>query len=583
MVPSPHPNKPSRQPKPRRRASVVVVGGGISGLAAAWELVENHVDPDQEPPLVYVLEATSKFGGKLVTVEFAGQAIDLGPDGFISQRSHALDLCKEIGLEDQLVPVGEAGACIWARGRLREVPRGLALGIPTRFWPVARSGVLGSRGTLRLLLDLIAPRPDIRGPLGDRAVGPLLAHKLGKQVVNTLVDPIIGGIYAGDVSEMSTAASAPLLLALAQTRGGFMKAIRQSLKRGAVLGPAIPRGDDDDYDSDYDSARDGDGDGDLQALGLSNNVDDLGVDGTTLPEGQIAAELELEAQGVTELDPQPTPAPWFWTLQNGMASLADRLVDLLEKRGASLRPNAKVDLIDLHRSSTGEPWIVHTTDGPIPADAIILAVPAAVAASLIQPHDSDATVLLRGINSASVSVVTLSYPKESIQELPLGTGFLIPAKTRVPDTLLSRSSDKSSSTSPSFLLTACTYLSKKWPHLAKEDEIILRASVGRYQDERHLRLNDSELIEQVSAELGAILGITTPPNQALVTRWIDAFPQYRVHHLLRVAGIESALERLPAVVVTGASYRGIGIPACIASGRAAGRQIRERLSASQNP
>ena len=120
--------------------------------------------------------------------------VDLGPDRFLGRRPEALDLCHTIGLGKSLVPIGGRGAGVWARGRVRPLPEGLALGVPSRFWPSARPGILGLRGVAGLGRDALLPRPGLRGPVGDRSVGPLVAHKLGRRVVDRLVDPLIGGI-----------------------------------------------------------------------------------------------------------------------------------------------------------------------------------------------------------------------------------------------------------------------------------------------------------------------------------------------------------------------------------------------------
>ncbi|HUA95349.1 MAG TPA: FAD-dependent oxidoreductase, partial [Acidimicrobiales bacterium] len=182
--------------------TVVVVGGGISGLTAAWELTGGAAGPGRDTPSVVVLEAEARAGGKLQTVVVGGRDVDAGPDGFLGRRPEAVDLCRELGLEDELVPIALSGAAVWVGGRRRDLPPGLALGVPTRYFPVARSGILGARGSLRLLVDVVAPRRDLRGPLGDRAVGPLVAHKLGRRVVERLVDPLVGGIHAGTVADM---------------------------------------------------------------------------------------------------------------------------------------------------------------------------------------------------------------------------------------------------------------------------------------------------------------------------------------------------------------------------------------------
>ena len=144
-----------------------------------------------------------------------------------------------MGIADGLVPVAARGASVWARGRLRALPEGHALGIPTRFWPTARSGIVGVRGTLGLARDAVLPRPDVRGPIGDRAIGPLVARKLGRRVVDMLVDPLIGGIHAGSVDDMSTAATFPPLLAAAQRRGGLMRALRAEVPPPDPDGPPL--------------------------------------------------------------------------------------------------------------------------------------------------------------------------------------------------------------------------------------------------------------------------------------------------------------------------------------------------------
>ncbi len=202
--------------------SVVVIGGGIAGLAAAWQLT-GGAERRAGAPAVVVLEASERLGGPLCSDELGGRAVDTGPDGFLGRRPEAVDLCREVGLADALVPIAVRGASVWARGRLRDLPEGHAFGIPTRFWPTARAGILGPRGVLALARDALLPRPDVRGPIGDRAIGPLVARKLGQRVVDVLTDPLIGGIHAGSVDDMSAAATFPPLLAAAQRRGGLMR------------------------------------------------------------------------------------------------------------------------------------------------------------------------------------------------------------------------------------------------------------------------------------------------------------------------------------------------------------------------
>jgi oxygen-dependent protoporphyrinogen oxidase len=463
---------------------IVVVGGGISGLTAAWELTGGAQQRTGAPEVV-VLESSARLGGALRSDEFGGRPVDMGPDGFLGRRPEAVDLCRELGLGQMLMPIAGRGASVWARGRLRALPAGLALGIPTRFWPTARAGVLGLRGQLGLARDAVLPRPDVRGPIGDRSIGPLVARKLGQRVVDTLVDPLIGGIHAGSVDDMSAAAVYPPLLAAAQRRGGLMRALR------AEVPP-----------------------------------------------------------------PDPDGPPLFWSLDGGMASLVRTLVAKLGERGVDIRLSAPAE--GLGRAGTG--WTVWSGDRACQADAVVLAAPAPATGVLLHPHDDEAAALLQTIEYASVVLVTFRVGADDVPSPLHGTGFLVPRRSphkgREP-----------------WAVTACTFLDHKWPHLARDGEVLLRASLGRMDDARPERWTDAEAIDRAWGELGALLGVTGQPKDAVVVRLPDALPQYRVHHLLRTAGVEAAVARLGGVAVAGAAYHGVGIPACIASGRAAARAL----------
>jgi oxygen-dependent protoporphyrinogen oxidase len=384
---------------------------------------------------------------------------------------------------------------------------------------------------------VIAPRADTRRPLGDRAIGPLVARKLGPRVVERLADPLIGGIHAGSVSDMSTAAVYPTLLAVAQRRGSFMKALRHTTEAEARARTAH-------------AAERGDGAPDANGNANGNANDSANNNGNGNGNGNGSAKGTFE-------DP-----PMFWALEHGVSSLPEHVVAALCERGATVRTGCPVG--GLKHTPSG--WVVDTPDEPLAVDGIVLATPAPVTADLIERHDADAAKLLRDIDYASVTLVTLVYPEDAVPEDLYGTGLLVPRGS-----VLDRASGDTA------LVTACTYLSQKWPHLSRPGDVLLRASVGRLGDDRHLSLDDNELVARVTAELATIVGVQGAPSRSLVTRWPDTLPQYRVNHLLRVAGVESAVGRLGAVAVAGAAYRGIGIPACIASGRTAARNVATAL------
>jgi len=514
-----------------RPTVVAVVGGGIAGLAAAWELTGGADGPGADTPRVVVLDAADRLGGKLGSAEFEGRVVDLAADGFLARRPEATELCDELGLEASLVPVGRSGAAVWVGGRRRPLPGGLVLGVPTRFWPVARARVLGLAGVLRLSLDVLAPRPARRGSLGDRAIGPLVARKLGRRTVARLVEPLIGGIHAGTVEDMSTAAVFPLLLAV-PPRAGLMRGLRRAAALGVGPGGALP----------------------------SRTSGHTAEGGEARPPVDGPPPDERPAAG---------GGPAFWALAGGMQQLVDALTAALEARGVRLRTGVEVQALG-RPAPGGREWALRTSAELVTADGVVLAVPAGPAASLLEPHDAEAAALLRGVDHASVAVVTLAVRPEDLPEPLDGTGLLVPRHSPLPRRLATEE-DRS------FLVTACTYLSAKWPHLARKGDVLVRASVGRVDDQRARQLDDGQLVARVTAELGVLLGLKGAPVASMVSRWPDALPQYRVHHLLRVTAIEAAAGRLPALAVAGAAYRGVGIPACVGSGRAAARRVRTAL------
>ncbi len=168
---------------------VVVVGGGISGLAAAWYLTQG---PNGPRATVTLLESSERFGGKLALQSFGGLSLDTGAEALLAARPEAVGLCKELGLET--VPAATTQASIYSRGRLRAIPRGLLTGVPTDLRKLAASGILSLPGLLRIPLDHVLPRTVLHG---DVSVGDYVSTRLGGEVTQRLVEPMLGGVYAG--------------------------------------------------------------------------------------------------------------------------------------------------------------------------------------------------------------------------------------------------------------------------------------------------------------------------------------------------------------------------------------------------
>ena len=208
---------------PRQR--VVIIGGGVAGLVAA-RAIATECD-------VVLFEAKSTFGGKLETSELLGRPIDLGPDAFITRAAAGERLCKELGLEAELLAPSSNGAAIFSRGDLRQMPSGIVLGVPTSLRALNDASVVSLSSLFRATLDLLA-RHDVL-PIGalelahagevDPSVTEVFGSRLGEQILRTLIDPLLGGINASDVDSLSLAACAPQLMRRLEGQKSILRAL----------------------------------------------------------------------------------------------------------------------------------------------------------------------------------------------------------------------------------------------------------------------------------------------------------------------------------------------------------------------
>jgi len=437
------------------RRRVAVVGGGITGLAAAYELRAQA--PDAE---IVVFEAADRLGGKIATRTFAGRAIDEGADAFLARVPWGLELCRELGIDTELVSPAQQSAYVWFDGALRRLPAGLVLGVPTDLEAVAASGIVAEPIVVRPASEPLAPDADI-------AVGALVRAQLGDAVFERLVDPLLGGINAGDGDRLSLRAAAPQLAA--------------------------------------------------------------------------AAERDRDLVAALRAQPPAAPGPVFYAPVGGMGAIVDALVDALTANGVELRRDTPVD--DL---------------GALAADMVVVTVPASRAADLVRSSAPSAATLLDGIAYASVVLVTMAYPNAAIARPLDASGFLVPR-------------------TEGLLMTASSWSSSKWAHLAGDESTVVRVSAGRFGDERAVSLDDAALVNALVDEVAGTTDIAGEPIEVRVHRWPRSFPQYEPGHLERVAEIERAMaDSLPHVVLAGAALRGLGVPACIRQGREAAHALLAR-------
>ncbi|MEP6631281.1 MAG: protoporphyrinogen oxidase [Lapillicoccus sp.] len=456
--------------------TVVVVGAGIAGLAAAWELLQ-HNDIH-----VIVLEAADRPGGKLRTADVAGQPIDVGAESMLARRPEALDLFAEAGLSTDVVHPRPVPAAIWSRGALCPLPPRTLMGVPSD--PATTIGVLTVEEAARAGAERLGP------PLpGDVSVGDFVAQRLGDAVVDRLVEPLLAGVYAGHARELSLQASVPGLWPAART-GTSVTAAAAALPTTAATGPV------------------------------------------------------------------------FAGFPGGLGSAIAHLAALLVERGVELRTGTTVR--ELARTPTGWRLVTGPTTTPhtVEADGVVLAAPAAPTARLLRPHTPSAAALLADVEYASVAIVTLAVPR-SAAALIGGSGFLVPPVEGLT-------------------IKAATFSASKWEWVdaLSSETVLLRASVGRARETAVLQRDDADLVDVALADLRADLGPALPdPVDTHVQRWGGGLPQYAVGHLDRVATVLEAVATLPALGLAGAAYQGVGIPACVASGRTAARAVAGQFRA----
>ncbi len=204
---------------------VVVIGGGIAGLSAAYSLRE-HLKQDEDLEIV-ILEKNPATGGNIKTEKINGFLIEGGPDCFLSEKPWAMELCKRLGLAGELLPTNENNrrTFVLSGGRLHELPEGVILMIPTRIMPLALSSLITLRGKLRMALEVFIPRKRSRE---DETLGDFVRRRLGREALDKIAEPLVAGVHAGDPETMSIRSSFPKFVQLEEEHGSL---IRGMLKR----------------------------------------------------------------------------------------------------------------------------------------------------------------------------------------------------------------------------------------------------------------------------------------------------------------------------------------------------------------
>jgi oxygen-dependent protoporphyrinogen oxidase len=348
--------EPIRSLVPDDRPVVAVVGGGISGLAAAWRL-----SGLPRPPHIVVLDAGTGFGGKLAVGAVGPLEIDLGAESVLARRPEAVALIREVGLGDRLVYPVTTRANVVRDGRLHPLPRGTLMGVPARAENLR--GLLTDAEVARVAAEPGLPAT----PVGaDVDVASWVAARVGRAVVDRLVDPLLGGVYAGHATRLSLRATIPVLWRRAHAGGSLLDGVARALAPDP---------------------------------------------GAAAPGARPAAEQ---------------PAPVFAGIDGGIGLLPRTLVRLLAERGVRLHRRVTVRGLEPLASHR---WRLLVGPVPehahLDVDAVVLAVPARPASRLLAAACPDGAAQLAGVEAASVAIVAAVVERAALAGLP-GSGVLVP-------------------------------------------------------------------------------------------------------------------------------------------------------------
>ncbi|OQW97610.1 MAG: protoporphyrinogen oxidase [Verrucomicrobia bacterium A1] len=456
---------------------IAVIGGGIAGLAAAYAAGRRAREAGR-PVEIALFERDARLGGKILTQRAGGFIVEGGPDSFINQKPHGLQLFRELGLGGELMPSNDATykTRLLRKGRLLAYPEGFRLAVPTKIWPFVTSPLISPLGKLRMGLDLFLPA---RTSTADESLADFITRRLGREALDRIAGPIMSGIFVADPEKMSVQSTFPMFVELERKYGSLTRGIRIARKKAAAHG-----------------------------TGATSSV--------------------------------------FTGLRPGMDAL---VVALASRIGADARTGTAVRAL---RRTTGGFELTLDPGGAFAADRVILAAPAYASADLVAEIHPTLAAALRGIRYVSSATVSMSFRREDAAECPDGGGFGFVVPRTEPAQLL-----------------AFTWSSRKFDGRAPEGRHLVRAFIGGSRHEELAGLPEDELVRITRGEIGRILRLRAEPESVWVSQWPKGNPQFDVGHLDRVGEMERMAAEIPGLHLAGSAYRGVGIPDCIKSARAA--------------
>lgn len=458
---------------------VAVIGGGITGLAAAHRL--NELAPETE---VHLFESTSRLGGVLHTESVQDYLVEHSADMFTTKDVAALNLCQRIGLADELINTNSKfqRAFIAQDNQLVPVPRGLNLMTPSDLDAIRNSPLLSEAGKQRFLQEeFIEPAQG----LSDESLKDFATRRFGQEAFDKIIQPLVGGIYTADPAKLSLRSTLPQYLEM-------------EARFGSVIGAAKAS----------------------------------------------SAQADQKNQATSGARYHLFVAP-----RNGMASLVESLRNHLTNTQIHMEQSATT----LNRLAEG--WqLVNQAGTSQDFDGVIITCPSNIAARMIRTASGELSQMLETIEFASSAIVIHGFNRQQIDHELNGFGFVVP---------LSQNRN----------ILAGSFSSVKFDGRCSDDKLLSRTFVGGGCQAELLENDDAQIAEMARQDLAELLGISGAPELTKVVRWNHSMPQYHLGHNNLISDIEKAVKGIDALEIAGKCFRGVGIPACIASGEDAAERL----------
>ena len=535
--------------------NVTIVGGGLTGLTAAYYL--GHAKPEWT---ITLYEQAPRFGGKIQTQHVDDFVVELGPDSYLGRKTEMTDLVHDLGLGDTLVSNETGQAFVYDKGSIHPIPGGSIMGIPTEMMPFVKATLISWPGKLRAGLDYFK-KPYQLDENGDVSIGHFFKYHLGQEMMDKLIEPLLAGIYGGDIYKISLLSTFPHFIQVEQKYGnmvkgmmaakmshskaGVSKAAKDAVAEGDV--PRAGKGTMTDRQFESHEAKSS------QANFASNRASSSNhVTKTSSNHQSAKAQTDMESRKGTAAQ-----SGMFRQLTGGLESVITAIVEAMPSNvhlhtGTLVSDIRYVDgmyAIDVVNSVNNACGCQSTTDSatevlldkaPAIADHVIIATPPATYNQWFK--DDEGFDFLRSMEQSSCAIAIMAFDKATFDGDLKGSGLLITRNTDTP-------------------LTACTILNQKWPQTTPDDKVVLRVFIGKPGNDVVERLSEEELSELAVKEIQHIMGFSVKPEWVRINRLIHCMPQYNVGHRAGIKAVrEHVAEHYPNLHLIGTPFDGIGIP-----------------------